>query len=336
MARAAPPRTNVRRSIDGVMTASSAATVRHVAEGRDQQRHVVVRVDVGDGEPHRHLVQERWIGQRHSGCGEVRPDVKRDLVAAALHLALGEQRLLGAALGVRGDRLQDSGSPAGLDHGQLELQTGGWTSTRGVEHVSREAARRARHHGATRASRRSRVISHTCSRAVAISTSFVFRSRRSNAARIAALSWRRTAMMNGNPNAAVYAAFRRVKRSYSASVRRSRPAEACSATDAAHIAACSAVTSAKGPAAHACSATHGEFSKTPPNVWTKAARSMPSIWATVTLSDAAPAEDGDTARTLAHFSRTGKRITASGTVRGCESSCPVPASCWARVRAVSP
>src|SRR2546422_2919482 len=123
MARAAPPRTNVRRSIDGVMMASSAATVRHVAEGRDQQRHVVMRVDVGDGEPHRHLVQERWIGQRDSGCGEVRPDVKRDLVATALHLALGEQRLFGAALGVRGDRLQDSGSTTGLDRKSTRLNS---------------------------------------------------------------------------------------------------------------------------------------------------------------------------------------------------------------------
>src|SRR5437667_5381283 len=64
MARAAPPRTNVRRSIDGVMTASSAATVRHVAEGRDQQRHVVVRVDVGDGDLDVLRVQESALERR--------------------------------------------------------------------------------------------------------------------------------------------------------------------------------------------------------------------------------------------------------------------------------
>src|SRR5438309_6765077 len=97
------------------------------------------------------LVQERWIGQRDSGCGEVRPDVKRALVATALHLALGEQRLFGAALGARGDRLQDSGSTTRPDHGPLELEPAGRTSTRAVEHAGRAAARRARPHAAPRA-----------------------------------------------------------------------------------------------------------------------------------------------------------------------------------------
>src|SRR5262249_27001446 len=161
---------------------------------------------VGDGEANRHLVEKGRIAQRQSRCGEVGTDVKRDLIPTPLHLALGEQRLLGAALGIRGDRLQGSRSTTGLDHRELEPKPGGGrTAARRIEHVRRQAPG-ASGHGPTSASRRSRVISNTWSSAVATSTSFVCRSRRSKAARIAALSCRRTAMMNGNPNAAVYAA----------------------------------------------------------------------------------------------------------------------------------
>src|SRR6185436_11077348 len=77
---------------------NSAAPVGGVAPWRAQQRHVVMRVGVGDVEAHRHHVEEVLLL-------EVLADVELETVLAGLERAV-DQRLVGAPVLVGDHALQ--------------------------------------------------------------------------------------------------------------------------------------------------------------------------------------------------------------------------------------
>src|SRR5438132_13199278 len=55
---------------------TSAAAIRHVAVGRNEQRHVVVSRRLRDRESHGDLVEERRIAESRAGRTEVGADVE--------------------------------------------------------------------------------------------------------------------------------------------------------------------------------------------------------------------------------------------------------------------
>jgi choline dehydrogenase-like flavoprotein len=57
-----------------------AAAVGAEAPGRDEERHVVMPVGIGDAKGDRHHVEEGRVGERHAAAGEVGPDEEAQLI----------------------------------------------------------------------------------------------------------------------------------------------------------------------------------------------------------------------------------------------------------------
>ena len=123
-----------------VVTRASRSPVRAVAVRREQQRHVVV-ARARSAMPTRTTTSSRNGGsvERDAGAAEVVAGVKRQLVDAGLEPVAGEQRRVGAAVGV-GRRRRDRAartSPPQRGAARSRRPAAG-DAARRVEHVSRQ------------------------------------------------------------------------------------------------------------------------------------------------------------------------------------------------------
>jgi len=90
---------------------------------------------VGDREAHRDLLEKGRIGDGGPHGLEVRAHVERELISARLHLALGEERRVGAAVRVGGHCLDAAWPSVGPDHGEVDTEPRGRTAAGRVEDV---------------------------------------------------------------------------------------------------------------------------------------------------------------------------------------------------------
>lgn len=77
-----------------------APPVRCIAEGRSEQRHVVVQVFVVNLEPDRNAIQERRAFEQ-PGTYEMFANIKFELVEAALQIALRDERIIRPSIAIR-------------------------------------------------------------------------------------------------------------------------------------------------------------------------------------------------------------------------------------------
>src|SRR5712692_2067879 len=162
-----------RPAAPAARTSRLAPAIGGIAPGRNKQGNVIVRLGIGDGKAHRHLVEVRRIGQGQAGRAEIRADVEAELVAAGLHLVLGQKRGIGAAVAIGRHRAQETEPSVRLHRRELYADTDGGQPPRRVQDVGGQGARPADgvHGSPTSRSRRIRVISPTWTSAASRSSS---------------------------------------------------------------------------------------------------------------------------------------------------------------------
>ena len=104
---------------------------------------MVVRRDIGDAKAQGHTVKKRRFGQDHTLLAKILGDMKLDLVAARDHGLGGEQRLVGASVGVGAQRL-DQAPAFAVNDGKINAHAGGGAARRGVQYVCGESSHRVR------------------------------------------------------------------------------------------------------------------------------------------------------------------------------------------------
>ena len=102
---------------------------------------MVVRTSVGQAEIQRHRIEKRWLGQRHAAGTKVLRHLELQPVGPGAEGVALQQRRIGTAVVVEGQRLQQRGI-AGVERIEPHPHAGGGTAVHRVEHVGGEFAHR--------------------------------------------------------------------------------------------------------------------------------------------------------------------------------------------------
>src|SRR5579859_1158087 len=169
------------------LIAHSAPPVGGVSVRRQQQGHMIMRSGLADTEIDRDHVEKGWIGQLGAALAEIVGHPEFQAIAPDRQAQRAKFDAAPVLIGGAGEQLVALAQ-------QTEENPRRRASLAGVEHMGRES------HDVTASFSRSQTILPTSSSAVSISVSALFFPRASIAARMPALSVRRTQMMNGKPN----------------------------------------------------------------------------------------------------------------------------------------
>src|SRR5947209_10353746 len=114
----------------------SASTLRRIAPGRHEKRHVIVARRVGHTEADRHRIVKARTGR---GATEIGTNVKNELVNSRNEIGFREQRPLRAAIRIRHERTEIARA---LDREaeEVDCHAPGRNAARNVENVCRESA----------------------------------------------------------------------------------------------------------------------------------------------------------------------------------------------------
>src|ERR1700677_3524599 len=110
----------------------SSAAISRVSPGRTEEGDVVARGGVGDVEAHGHLVQKPDAGRGGGFGGEVIADEENDFVWTGRHFGGGEQRALGAAIGVGLGGGDELAFPA-VEGPEFDFHSAGGAAVGGIE-----------------------------------------------------------------------------------------------------------------------------------------------------------------------------------------------------------
>src|SRR3977135_2411779 len=94
-------------------SSSSTSAIGRIAPGRAEQRDVIMPLRLGDGKAQRHDIEEGRIAAVDTPAAKVVAHVKAQFIAPDRQRASADQRLVGAAVGVRYSRLNIMGFSAG-------------------------------------------------------------------------------------------------------------------------------------------------------------------------------------------------------------------------------
>ena len=98
---------------------------------------MIGRAGVGDAETHRDVIEKANLGERRRLGSEIIADEENDFVQAGLHFIGGQQREVGAAIGV-GFGAGDERAFFAVERPEFDLQTGRGAAVGGVENVRAE------------------------------------------------------------------------------------------------------------------------------------------------------------------------------------------------------
>lgn len=94
---------------------------------------------VANGEPHRHIAQEGRLGRCSVPAGEIIADMEDKFVPAGHHLRPGQERMIGAAIGIAYPLGQRRARTIGVEAEKLDTDAGSGAAVAGVEDMGGEA-----------------------------------------------------------------------------------------------------------------------------------------------------------------------------------------------------
>src|SRR5882672_10336828 len=121
------------------MLSSLTSAIGRVAPGRAEQRDVIMPLRLGDGKAQRHDIEEWWIATRDTPAAKVVADGKTQFITSNRQGLPADQRLIGAAVGIRYSRLNTMGFFAG-ELIEPDGDADGRTAGVRVEHMGAEPA----------------------------------------------------------------------------------------------------------------------------------------------------------------------------------------------------
>src|SRR4029434_5672566 len=120
------------------MLSSLTSAIGRVAPGRAEQWDVIMPLRLGDGKAQRHDIEEGRIAARDTPAAKVVADGETQLVAGDRQGQGADQRLVGAAVGIRYSRLNIMGFFTS-ELVELDGDADGRTARVGVEHMGAES-----------------------------------------------------------------------------------------------------------------------------------------------------------------------------------------------------